>query len=180
MTRNVQRDLLRPVWLFAECSHKELDAIAKVATPLDVPAGTTLTKQNEVGREFFVVVHGSVEACRDTVVLGELKPGDCFGEMSLLEALPRVATVTATTPTTVLVIHARDFKQVVTAVPSIDRKMLLVLARRLREIETRFVPHRNEVETNIAPPRIQGTHGYEIMSPLRLLLADQSAAIRRS
>jgi CRP-like cAMP-binding protein len=71
--------------------------------------------------------------------------------MSLLESLPRVATVVTTAPTTVLVIHARDFKDVVTAVPSVDRKMLIVLARRLREIETRFLSDRDQLARNAAP-----------------------------
>jgi CRP-like cAMP-binding protein len=151
VTRNMQRDLLRTVWLFEECTNKELDAIARVATPIDVPAGRTLTKQGEIGHEFFVVVRGTLEARRDELVLGELGPGDCFGEMALLETLPRVATVTATTPTTVLVVHARDFKDVVTAVPSVDRKILIVLARRLREIETRYLSDREQFATNAAP-----------------------------
>ena len=36
MKRNIQIELLRNVWLFERCSKKELEAIAKVATPLDL------------------------------------------------------------------------------------------------------------------------------------------------
>jgi CRP-like cAMP-binding protein len=60
--------------------------------------------------------------------------------MSLLEDLPRVATVTTTEPTTVLVVHGRDFNRLVTDMPSVDRKMLIVLAQRLRDLEDRYVP----------------------------------------
>jgi CRP-like cAMP-binding protein len=73
-------------------------------------------------------------------MIGVLGPGSFFGEMSLLERLPRVASVTTIEPTTVLVLTARAFDQLVVSMPSVDRKMLTVLATRLRELEDRFVP----------------------------------------
>jgi CRP-like cAMP-binding protein len=138
--RNAQIELLRNVWLFERCTKKELEAIAKVATPLDLPADKVLTTQGEPGKEFFVIVSGKATATREKVSIGTLGPGSFFGEMSLLEDLPRVATVTTTEPTTVLVVHARDFNHLVTEMPSVDRKMLVVLARRLRDLEDRYVP----------------------------------------
>jgi len=138
--RTAQIELLRNVWLFERCSKKELEAITRVATPLDLPAGKVLTKQGEAGNEFFVVVVGKAKATRKNVAIGTLGPGSFFGEMSLLEDLPRVATITTTEPTTVLVVHARDFHRLVADMPSVDHKMLVVLARRLREMEDRYVP----------------------------------------
>ena len=140
MKRNAQIELLRKVWLFERCSKKELEAIARVATPLDMPAGKVLTEQGSPGYEFFVIVSGKAKATREDVAIGTLGPGSFFGEMSLLEDLPRVATITTTEPTTVLVVHARDFNHLVSEMPSVDRKMLVVLARRLRELEDRYVP----------------------------------------
>jgi len=148
LKRNAQVELLRNVWLFERCSKKELEAIAKVATPLDLPADKLLTAQGQKGSEFFVLVSGKAKAVREGVEIGTLGPGSFFGEMSLLEDLPRVATVTTTEPTTVLVAHARDFNRVVTAMPSVDRKMLIVLARRLREIEDRYVPVAERVNSS--------------------------------
>jgi len=138
--RNIQIQLLQNVWLFERCSKKELEAIAKVATPLDLPAGKLLTTQGQKGSEFFVIVSGKAKAVREDIEIGTLGPGSFFGEMSLLEDLPRVATVTTTEPTTVLVVHGRDFNRLVTEMPSVDRKMLIVLAQRLRELEDRYVP----------------------------------------
>ena len=140
MRRNQQVELLGNVWLLERCSKKELDAIARVATALDVPAGKVLTKQGDRGIEFFVLVRGKAEATREGTVIGTLGPGSFFGEMSLLDDLPRAATVTTTEPSTVLVIHARDFNTVVTDMPSVDRKMLVMLARRLRDIEDKYIP----------------------------------------
>ena len=140
MKKDGKIELLRKVWLFERCTNKELDAIARLATPLDLPAGKVLATQGEQGREFFVIVSGKVEATRANVQIGTLGPGSFFGEMSLLERLPRVATVTTTEPTAVLVLTAREFDDLVASMPSVDRKMLIVLANRLRDIESRYVP----------------------------------------
>ena len=140
MKKNARIELLRGVWLFERCSKKELEALAKLATPVDLQAGKELAAQGEQGSEFFVVVSGKAEATREGVVIGTLGPGSFFGEMSLLERAPRVATVTTTEPTTVLVLTAKAFDKLVASMPSVDRKMLIVLANRLREIESRYVP----------------------------------------
>jgi len=140
LKKDARIELLRNVWLFERCKKKELEALATLATPIDLRAGKTLAKQGEDGDEFFVIVSGKAEATRDGVTIGTLGPGSFFGEMSLLERLPRVATVTVTEPTTVLVLTARAFDKLVESMPSVDRKMLIVLANRLRDIEDRYVP----------------------------------------
>ena len=133
-------DVLSGVWLFSGCTKKELTALAALATQVDVPAGKVLATQGQPGREFFVVVSGKAEATRGNVPIGVLGPGTFFGEMSLLENKPRVATVTTTEPTSVLVLTAQEFDSVVEMMPTVDRKILVVLAERLRDVEERYVP----------------------------------------
>ncbi len=140
-------DLLRSVWLFERCSNRELDALQRIATPVDVGAGRVLTTEGDLGREFFVIVRGKVEATRGSVVIATLGAGSFFGEMALLDREPRTATITTLEPTTVLVITAGAFNSLVQSMPSVDRKMLIVLAERLRDVEIRFVPA-NERITN--------------------------------
>ncbi|MGO9875519.1 MAG: Crp/Fnr family transcriptional regulator [Acidimicrobiia bacterium] len=140
MKRDLRIELLRNVWLFERCTKRELDALAKLATQVDLPAGKVLATQGERGQEFFVIVSGRVQATRKNVVIGTLGPGSFFGEMALLERLPRVATVTTTEPTSVLVLTSLAFDELVASMPSVDRKMLIVLANRLREVEDRYVP----------------------------------------
>jgi len=140
MKKNERKELLRSVWLFERCSKKELEALATLTTPVDLKAGKVLAQQGDQGNQFFVIVSGMAEATREGVSIGTLGPGSFFGEMSLLERLPRVATVTTTEATTVLVLTAKAFDKLVASMPSVDRKMLIVLANRLREIESRYVP----------------------------------------
>ena len=128
------------MWLFERCSNRELSALQRIATPLEVPAGKVLTTEGEIGREFFVIVRGKAEATRGGVALATVEAGSFFGEMALVDRRPRSATVTTLEPSTVLVITAGAFNALVGDMPSVDRKMLLVLVERLRDVEARFVP----------------------------------------
>jgi len=140
MRQDARIKLLGNVWLFERCSRKELALLASQATPMQVPEGRVLAREGELGREFFVVIAGTAEAVRNGVTIGVLGPGSFFGEMALLERQPRVATVTAVEPMELLVLTSAGFASVVDEMPSVDRKMLTVLATRLRELEDRFVP----------------------------------------
>jgi CRP/FNR family transcriptional regulator, cyclic AMP receptor protein len=134
------RELLGGVWLFSLCTKKELGAIGSLVTQIDVSAGKVLATQGQTGSEFFVIVAGGAEATRSDVPIGMLGAGSFFGEMSLLEHRPRVATVTTTEPTTVFVLTSKEFDKLVASMPSVDRKMLTVMANRLRDLEDRYVP----------------------------------------
>ena len=111
MRQDARIKLLGAVWLFERCSRKELAVIASHATPMQFEAGKVLAREGAVGREFFVVIAGKVEATRNGVSIGVLGPGSFFGEMALLEGQPRVATVVAVEPTEVLVLTTQGFAQ---------------------------------------------------------------------
>jgi len=140
MKRDGRIELLRKVWLFERCSRKELALLASNTTLLQLRPGTVLAREGDIGREFFVIVSGKAEVSRNAVEIGVLGPGSFAGEMALLEREPRSATVTASEQTEVLVLTSQAFATVVDAMPSVDRKMLTVLAGRLRDLESRFLP----------------------------------------
>jgi CRP/FNR family transcriptional regulator, cyclic AMP receptor protein len=140
VTKKKQLDLLGNVWLFEQCSHKELNLLLTAATEVDRPGGRTLAKQGEAGREFVVILGGKASVTRDGTEIAVLGPGSFFGEMSLLDGKPRTATVTTLEATRVLVLTKSAFGAVVASMPSVDRKMLTVIAGRLREIEAKYVP----------------------------------------
>ncbi len=133
-------EALRSVWLFERCTKRELAGLQRIATALEIEAGRDLTTEGDLGREFFVILQGKVEATRSGVSIATLGAGSFFGEMALLDRQPRTATVTTLEPTTVLVITASEFNEFLESMPSVDRKMLIVLAERLRDVEARFVP----------------------------------------
>jgi CRP-like cAMP-binding protein len=140
VTKQQRRDLLGNVWLFEHCTRKELNALESATTEMELDAGEILTKQGETGRHFMVIVDGEVEVTRDGTQIAVLGPGAFFGEMSLLDGKPRAATAITLGPTYVLMLTGAAFNEVLTMMPSVDRKLLTVLAGRLREIEERYVP----------------------------------------
>jgi CRP/FNR family transcriptional regulator, cyclic AMP receptor protein len=129
--RNAKIDLLKRVPLFAGCSKAELRELALVADELDLREGRTLVREGQPGREFFVLVEGSVRVSRKGRKLSDLGPGDWFGEIALLTNTPRTATVTATSPVRVLVVTDRSFRRVVESMPTIALKVLATLGQRL-------------------------------------------------
>ena len=129
--RNTKIELLKRVPLFAGCSKAELREIAIVADELDLREGRTLVREGQRGREFFVLVTGTVRVSRKGRKLAELGPGDWFGEIALLTDTPRSATVTATSPIRVLVLTDRAFRRVVEWMPSIALKVLATVGQRL-------------------------------------------------
>jgi CRP/FNR family transcriptional regulator, cyclic AMP receptor protein len=131
LSRNTKVDLLKRVPLFSGCSKAELGALALTADELDLREGKELTREGRPGREFFVLVEGTVSVQQRGRKVGELGSGDWFGEIALLTQMPRTATVTATSPLRVLVITDRAFRQLVESMPSVGLKVLEKLGERL-------------------------------------------------
>ena len=126
-------DLLKGVPLFAGCTKKELRELARIADELDLREGTVLTREGRIGHEFFVLIDGTVRVAKNGRKLADLKGGDWLGEIALLTRAPRTATVTATSPVKTLVIVDRDFRRVVSEIPSIAMKVLTSVAERLTD-----------------------------------------------
>jgi len=129
--KNAKIDLLKRVPLFAGCSKSELGALALTADELDLRNGYVLTREGQPGREFFVLVEGTVEVTQKGKRIGELGAGDWLGEIALLTKGPRTATVTSTSPVRILVITDRTFRRVVEEMPSIALKVLASVGERL-------------------------------------------------
>ena len=129
--KNAKVELLKAVPLFAACSKAELQRIASLADELDLAEGATLIREGERGREFLVVVGGSVRVTRRGRKLRDLGAGDFIGEIALVSDVPRTATVTATSPVRLLVITDREFRQLIEQMPSIATKVLQSLGERL-------------------------------------------------
>src|SRR4249919_280243 len=129
--RDAKVDLLKSVPLFAGCSKTELRRLAATADEIDVRDGYVLMREGRPGREFFVLVEGSVEVTRNGRKLSELGPGDWFGEIALLTKVPRTASVVANSAVRALVVTDRAFRQLVETMPSIAIKVLASLGDRL-------------------------------------------------
>jgi CRP-like cAMP-binding protein len=93
-----------------------------------------LCREGERGQEFFVIMEGEAQITRDGKPLATRRSGDFFGEIALVEDVPRTATVTATTPIRFFVLTRQRFLRLLDEQPSVERKVLRALAKRLLSV----------------------------------------------
>jgi MFS family permease len=97
----VQIALLRSLPLFAELPAPALEGLAGALTPVTVPAGTVLIRQGDPGDAYYAIAAGELDARQDGHFLRRCGRGEGVGEIALLRAIPRTATVVAHTAATV-------------------------------------------------------------------------------
>lgn len=137
MAREQYIDHLSAVPLFRGMSNKELREIAKATVELDLDNNREFVTQGDVGREAFIIVEGTAEVVRNGKTIAELGPGDCVGELALLDHGPRTASVVAAGKVKVLALGPREFAGLLDEVPTLSVKLLETLASRVRELDAR-------------------------------------------
>jgi len=133
------QQVLLKVPMFQACTKRELAMVSRLAEDCRFKPGEILVKEGDRGQEFFVVVEGKAEVSRGGKKVAVLGPGDFFGELALLDPAPRDATVTALTPMEAVVLGRREFTGLLAEVPPITTRLLVGMARRLREADTHVV-----------------------------------------
>lgn len=124
-------DVLKTVPLFSGLSKRSLTELAKIADEIDLAEGKVLIREDEPGRQFFVLLDGGADVRRKGRKLNTLKAGDFFGEISLVTERPTTATVTLTEQSTALVISRPSFRRMLLAQPAVQLQVLEALADRV-------------------------------------------------
>jgi CRP/FNR family transcriptional regulator len=140
-SRDPKIQRLGHVQLFSACSKRDLARIAALSTEIEVAAGKVLMRQGDPGRECFVIEEGKARASVRGKKSRLMGPGECFGEMALLHAAPRSATVRAETDMRLVVLGSREFSTLLEEVPGVALKVLAAVADRLRETEGKQPHH---------------------------------------
>jgi CRP-like cAMP-binding protein len=122
---------LRTVPLFAGLAKRDLSAVGRIADELDFAPGKELIRENEPGRQFFILLEGEAMVRRRGRKVNTLGPGDFFGEIALLSDRPTTATVATSTPARVAIITRANFNRLLRESPPIQLKVLKALAERL-------------------------------------------------
>lgn len=124
-------DQLRQVPLFAELDDKELGSIANTLRERTFDAGTAVTEEGKSGVGFFVIEEGTATVTVGGKKVGDLGPGDYFGEIALIAKSPRTATIVADTALKCHGLTAWDFRALVEKNDSMSWKLLETMAERL-------------------------------------------------
>ena len=127
-------ELLGACRLFSGVRPDDLAAVADRAIEVQFPADRVIARQGEIGTGFFVIIAGGVRVVRDGTVVARLGPGEFFGELSVLDRMPRNASVTAEVPTSCLALASWDFEKVLLEEPALTLTILRGVAARLREV----------------------------------------------
>ena len=107
---------LSAVGVFADVDDAQLARLAGGFAIRRVPAAEVILREGDDGHELYVLAEGRLRVERtgpdgDQVHLADVVRGECFGEMAMLENMPRRATVTATEDCTVLVLPRDTFRR---------------------------------------------------------------------
>jgi CRP/FNR family transcriptional regulator, cyclic AMP receptor protein len=126
---------LRGVAIFRDLDEKELHRIVAAGKEVRFDPGTVVAQQDGGAAGLHVIMDGEVSVDVDGHERARLGPGNYFGEMSLLDGLPRSATVKAEEETTTFALTSWQFLPLLDEYPSISRALLVELCARLRRVE---------------------------------------------
>jgi hypothetical protein len=127
----VQIALLRSIPLFAELPAPAVEGLAAALTPAEVPAGTVLIRQGDEGDAYYAIGAGQLDVFQDGRFVRRCGRGEGVGEIALLQAIPRTATVTAHTDATVYRLAREPFLTAVLGHAATQRQALDVTEARL-------------------------------------------------
>ncbi|HTL33101.1 MAG TPA: cyclic nucleotide-binding domain-containing protein [Kofleriaceae bacterium] len=136
--------LLRQVPIFTELDAADLEELAFIVEERIVSADKDLFREGDAGDAVYLIVKGKVRVLvggtngRPETTINELGPGACIGEMAVLDASARSATVRSLERTRALRVPGEGFKRLMTERPEMSEAIVAELVRRLRDINTKM------------------------------------------
>lgn len=133
-TRRQNEVALASVPLFSGISKRHLRSLAAEADVQDFQPGQTIVVEGMPGETLFVVLEGQARVVRKKRKVGQVVPGDFFGELSAIDGRERTASVVAETPMRLLRLFRHTLEDMVTSEPDFSTKLLDGIVARLRQI----------------------------------------------
>src|SRR6266704_5753255 len=161
-------DTLRQVPLFESLDNEAAGELCQLLESVDSKAGTFLFRAGDAGDAMYIIEHGKIRICvRATdgheVTLTELRRGDFFGEMALLNGQRRSADAVVAEDARLAVLAREHFLSFMRGTPNVAVEMLTALANRLRRTDELL---RHSVTRNV-----------NVEEAARLTLSDRAADI---
>ncbi|NIS38587.1 cyclic nucleotide-binding domain-containing protein [Candidatus Saccharibacteria bacterium] len=146
-------DILRNVPLFEDLTKKELAAVERILYRRQYQAGEVIFHQGDPGLGMYIIEAGTVTVILEPAqqVLAELRDGEFFGELALLDESPRSATVTTQTDCKILGFFQSELFDLLSRNPKLSVKIVMKLARiigeRLKKSNQQMQDLRKEIQT---------------------------------
>jgi CRP/FNR family cyclic AMP-dependent transcriptional regulator len=170
---------LKRIPLFSELSETELERIYPLLKRRRYPKGHAVIKEGERGDVIYLIEKGQVKVKRQSLdgrekILDILSDGAFFGELSVLDEMPRSATVETMGDVSILTLHKNDFLRLFEELPPIAVKIIRVLSRRLRAADSQiedltFKSSREKIESMFI--KLRDSHGVADHRGVRLAVS---------
>ncbi len=145
ITTNKQQMLnkLKEIPILSQVAWNDLHDLLPEIKIMQYQPGTVIIKKGQRGRHFFVISHGEVEVVQPfkegvETIVGRLKTGECFGEMSLLTGEPVSATIRACVASSILAIDRATFRRLLEKTPAMGAMFTKLLSQRLKSTNQRM------------------------------------------
>ena len=129
---------VRKVPIFQELRDDFLVRLAAIMEELSFPAKHPIFTQGEEGRSLYILVSGRVRVHIGNRELAQLEKGACFGEMAILDAEPRSASVTTLEQCECLMLTQQQLYEAIEETPGIAVNVIRLLSRRIRELNQKI------------------------------------------
>jgi len=133
MNHHQRITLLKEIDLFRSFDSTELDRLADALEELAVAPNTVLCSEGEPGMDMFILLDGALQVIKDSRTITTIHPVGYIGEMSIIDEMPRSATVVASTPATLLRIPRSHFQEYLASQPPSMVALIRTLSQRVRE-----------------------------------------------
>ena len=134
MARPKLEDVLALVPMFRDLSRRQLKHLASFCEVADYMAGASVVKKGDTGDAFYVVLTGQAKVVDGRKFLVRMLPGDHFGEIAVIDGGPRTATVITETPSTLVILSRKNFRQAMLADPELAYHMMSEIAKMFRRV----------------------------------------------
>jgi CRP/FNR family cyclic AMP-dependent transcriptional regulator len=143
MAQDENKAFLKRVALFSGLTDSQIERLAAGSVRRGFPKGRTIVAEGEPSQSLYVLLSGRAKVQRsDTegkeVILAVLGPGECFGEMSLIDDAPRSASVITIESCDFMSINKESFKSILQSSPEICMRIMKGLVKRLREADRKI------------------------------------------
>lgn len=135
---HVRETALARAHLFAVLPKRDLRAWAKRTMVESYREGTTIVAEGSSDSDLYVILDGRVKVVTSNRLTEHLVVGEIFGEISLLDPGPRLASVIAAAPTRCLVLPGREFRNAMAQDPKLTARVLEATGARLRALTRSF------------------------------------------
>jgi len=121
---------LKRIPIFADVPDEELRVVTTFATSEEFPEGKVILREGDFSNHLYAIEEGTAKATRDGEEIGQLGPGDIFGEVGLLEKEKRAASIEATSRLRAIKIEHWELQRLKKKLPDVYKRIEETAAQR--------------------------------------------------